>query len=314
VRHAPLLELGRERQRREARADALDRRVQVVEGAVLDHGGELGAVATARDRLVGGDGAGRLLHGLDDRLLVERLQRARIDHLDGDAVLLGVLGRLQRLVHEPADGDHGHVGALAQDARLAERDLLDLLRHLALERVQEPVLEEDDRVRVVDRRQQQAADVLGRGRVDDLQSGHVDEPRLELLRVLRARRPAGAALRADRQRHLQLPTAHRPVLRRLVDELLHREREEVLVHDLDDRVHALHGGADPRADDRHLGDRRVAHALRAELGEHALGHAHGAAHLGDVLAHHEHRVVAAHRLRERAADRLAVGQLRHRPT
>ena len=135
----------------------------------------------------------------------------------------------------------------------------------------------------------------------------MDEPRLELLRVLRARRPAGSALRPNRQRHLQLSSRHRPVLRGLVDELLHREREEVLVHDLDDRAHALHRRADAAPDDRHLGDRRVADARRAELVEQPLGHRHRAAHLGDVLAHDEHAVVVPERARERIPHRLPVG-------
>ena len=53
----------------------------------------------------------------------------------------------------------------------------------------------------------------------------------------------------------------------------------------------------------------------AELVEQALGDRHRAAHLGDVLAHDEDAVVVlAERLAERVADRLAVGQLRHRRT
>ena len=40
--------------------------------------------------------------------------------------------------------------------------------------------------------------------------------------------------------------------------------------------------------------------------------AHRAAHLGDVLAHDEDVVVAAHRAAERVAHRLAIGDLRHR--
>jgi hypothetical protein len=102
------------------------------------------------------------------------------------------------------------------------------------------------------------------------------------------------------------------VLRRLVDDLLERERQEVLVHDLDDRAHALHGRADTRAHDRHLRDGRIADALGAELIEEALRDAHGAAHLGDVLAHDENVVVLAHRARERIADGFAIRQLSHR--
>ena len=248
----------------------------------------------------------------DERLLVERLQRARVDHLDRDPVLLRLLRRLERAVHERPHRDHRHVGALADRRAPCRAGSARALRHLALDRVEQPVLEEDDRVVVVDRRPEQAAHVLGRRRVDDLQARHVHEPRLELLRMLRARRPAGAALRADRQRHLHLAARHVAVLRGLVDDLLERERQEVLVHDLDDRAHARHRRADARADDRHLGDRRVAHALGAELVEQALRDAHRAAHLGDVLAHDEDVVVLAHRLHERVADGLAVGDLRHR--
>ncbi len=132
----------------------------------------------------------------------------------------------------------------------------------------------------------------------------MDEPRLELLRVLRARRPAGAALRAEDDRNRDLPAGHVAVLRRLVHDLLGGERHEVLVHDLGDGAHPLHRGADRRAGERHLGDRRVAHALRPELGEQALRDAHRAAHLGDVLAHDEDVVVGAHRLDQRVADGL----------
>ena len=127
----------------------------------------------------------------------------------------------------------------------------------------------------------------------------MDEPGLELLRVLRSGRPPRSALGADRERHLHLATGHRPVLRRLVDELLHGDRQEVLVHDLDDRAHALDRRADTAADDRHLGDRRVAHAAGTELVEQALRHRHRTAHLGDVLAHDEDALVLAKRLAER---------------
>ncbi len=101
-------------------------------------------------------------------------------------------------MHEPARGDDGHVLALAVDPRLADLDRLDLVGDLALDAVQRAVLEEDDRVVLVDGAPEEAAHVLGGGREDDLEPGHVHEPRLELLGVLRARRPAGASLRADR--------------------------------------------------------------------------------------------------------------------
>src|SRR5439155_26055309 len=52
VRHDELLHHRRERQRHEARADALDRGVEPVEGVLLDDRRHLGAEAHPRDRLV----------------------------------------------------------------------------------------------------------------------------------------------------------------------------------------------------------------------------------------------------------------------
>src|SRR5919198_3713567 len=81
VRHDVLLHHGRERNRRELRPHTLDRRVEPVERLLLHHGRDLGAEPHARDRLVRDDAAVRLLDRVDDRALVQRLQRARIDHL-----------------------------------------------------------------------------------------------------------------------------------------------------------------------------------------------------------------------------------------
>ena len=53
--------------------------------------------------------------------------------------------------------------------------------------------------------------------------------------MLRRPAPAGAALRAQHHRHRQLAARHEVRLRRLVDELVERQRDEVDVHDLDDR-------------------------------------------------------------------------------
>ena len=112
--------------------------------------------------------------------------------LDGDALALGSCGCLERLVREATRRHHGHVLTLAVHTRLAERNRLELVRNLALDRVQRAVLEEHDGVVVVDRGPSRPRGVLGRGREHDLEARDVDEPGLELLRVLG--RPAGPAL------------------------------------------------------------------------------------------------------------------------
>ena len=53
---------------------------------------------------------------------VERDERARVDHLDLDAVLGGEpLGRRERVVDEPRERDDRDVAALAQRRGLADR-------------------------------------------------------------------------------------------------------------------------------------------------------------------------------------------------
>src|SRR4029078_3710133 len=58
--------------------------------------------------------------------------------------------------------------------------------------------------------------------------------------------------------------------------------------------------------------RRTRHPPLLSASSPPLRHPHRPAPLGDVLAHDEDVVVAAHRGRERVADGLAVAQLSHR--
>src|SRR3954464_9888659 len=70
-------------------------------------------------------------------------------------------------------------------------------------------------------------------------------------------------------------------------------------------------GADAHADDRVLGDRRVADALLAELLEQPVGDLEGAVEHPDVLAHQVDLLVALHLLAERLVERLAVADDGH---
>ena len=140
--------------------------------------------------------------------------------------------------------------------------------------------------------------------------GRVHEPRLGVLRVVRAAGEAAAGGQADGDVHRQ---AHPVVgLAGDVDELVEAAGDEVGELHLGDRAQALDGGADRAADDRRLGQRRVHHALGAELVDEAVGHLEGAAEGADVLAHQEHALVGAHLLAHGVGDRLQVGHGRHR--
>ena len=148
----------------------------------------------------------------------------------------------------------------------ADRDDVVGRRLRSLHAVEQPVLDEDHRVRVLDRGTQQAVGVGRRRRHDDGQPGDVREQRLEALRVLAARRAPGAELGPHGQRHLGGAAGHERQLRRLVEQLVEADAEEVEVHHLDDRAHAGHRRADAEPDDRRLRDRRVAHPVAELLG------------------------------------------------
>src|SRR5687768_5810834 len=122
VGHVVLLERRAERHGRERRTDAADGRVEVVERDLLDLGRDLGPETREAHGLVDDDGAVGAPGRLDDRVDVERLQRARIDHLDADPLAGQPVGGGERLVGHPPVGDVRDVGSGPGDVGLAERD------------------------------------------------------------------------------------------------------------------------------------------------------------------------------------------------
>ena len=157
------------------------------------------------------------------------------------------VGGRDRLVHHPRHRHHGDVGAGAHDGRHADRDDVVGRRLGPLHAVEQPVLDEDDGVGVLDRGTEQPVGV-GRGRRhDDAQAGDVREQRLEALRVLAPRRAPGAELGSHRERHLRGAAGHERQLGGLVEQLVEAHAEEVEVHELDDGPHSRHGRADAEA-------------------------------------------------------------------
>ena len=198
---------------------------------------------------------------LEDRSHVERGDGAQVDHLDGDAVARQAFGCGDRLVHHPRHRHDGDVASGTHDGRDADREDVVGRRLRAFHAVQQPVLDEHDRVRVLDRRPQQPVRVGGRRGHDHAQAGDVGEQRLEALRVLAPGGASGAELRPHGQRHLRGSAGHERQLRGLVEELVEADADEVEVHQLDHGVHTRHGCPDTEADDRTLRDRRVTDAV-----------------------------------------------------
>src|SRR5439155_15114545 len=115
--------------------------------------------------------------------------------------------------------------------------------------------------------------------------------------------------RAEDDGHLDLAARHVVRLGGLIDHLIHRQRDEVAEHHVDDRTHARHRGADADAGVARLGDRRVDDPLGAELLDEPREGLERVAGLGHVFADEEHARVAPHHLRDRFLDRLSVRQL-----
>ena len=77
------------------------------------------------------------------------------------------------------------------------------------------------------------------------------EPSLQTLRMMGAHRAADAALNADGERD-NLSARHVVELGGMIDQLVHRQRDEVDEHDLDDRPEARSGGTDSQSHDGRL--------------------------------------------------------------
>ncbi len=188
---------------------------------------------------------------------VHRHQRSEVDHLDRDALLGKLVGRLEVLGDHVRPGHKRHIRADTPDLGLAEGDQQLALRHLSVGHVEQLVLDEHDGLIVADRGLEQALRIAGVGGIDHLEAGDVMEHRLEALRVLPGQRVAGSTLGADHQRDGPLGARHEAVLGGLVDDLVHREHQEVDEQDLDHRPAARDRRADAEADEPSLAERRV---------------------------------------------------------
>ena len=206
---------------------------------------------------------------------------------------LGLVRGDERSLHQRAPGDDEHVGAVAAQARLAERNHEVFARVLALVvglPVEVLVLEEQHRIVAADRRAQQPGGVDRVRRIGDADARAVREDALARLAVIRA---AAAQVAADRHAddHRAREVIARPVAqhRHLVAQLHHRRPDVVEELNLDDRLQPARRHADAAADDARFGDRRVEHAVVAEQPLQAVRHLEDAA----LAGHDRQRVLAA---------------------
>lgn len=94
--------------------------------------------------MIDDDEPSRSLDRVNDRRLIEREHRPRVDHLD--AHVLESAGDGHRAGDDLADGDDGHVLAGAPNRRLAEWYLVGLLGYLVRRLVEKDRERDHDRV------------------------------------------------------------------------------------------------------------------------------------------------------------------------
>ena len=181
--------------------------------------------------------------------------------------------------------------AYAFDVGAPDRHDIIAVGHRIAQIVEHAVLEKDHRVVVADGGCHQALGIGRRRRHHDFQAGNVNRPGMQALRMLRSEIAADADGRAHDQRHAELAGRHVIDLGRLIDQLVHDQRDEIAEHHLEHRPLPGHGGANRDAEGAGFRDRRIDHALAAELREQPFGLLEHAAGGADVLAHHDDRVI-----------------------
>ena len=120
----------------------------------------------------------------------------------------------------------------------------------------------------------------------------------------RAEAAARADDRADDDRAALTLSRQEPVLRHLIDDAVHREREEVAEHDLEDRSQPRDRRAVGGTGQRQLRDRRVEDACRPVLLVQPRRDREDAAGDRDVLAEEDHALVPLELLVEGLPDRV----------
>ena len=108
-----------------------------------------------------------------------------------------------------------------------------------------------------------------------------------------------------------LAARHLANLRRVIEDLVKRNRAEIPSHKLDNRTKSDHRGAHAQSREAALGDRRIDHALGPELLEHALADLVGAVVVADLFAHEKDRAVSLHLFNHGLAQGLAVSERSH---
>lgn len=203
----------------------------------------------------------------------------------------------------------GDVLTRALDLGLADRQhkvLRERLgRHGEGGTVEDLVFQEHNRVRVPDGRLEQATSILRAVGADNLEARHLAVPRGVVLRVLRSDTGGSTVGATEHDRRAQDTRGHVVLLGAGVEDLVHRLHGKVERHELADWTQPGKCSTDGQTGEASLGDRRVNHAVLAELVKQTTGDFVRAVVAGDLLTQQEHVRVALHLLLHGRVERIA---------
>src|SRR6266576_3562047 len=220
-RYRDIFQRRRKWNRHVHRPHSLYWRLQVIERAFRDDRSDLSGHAVAAITLINHHRSRSLLRRFNQRLLIQRPGRPRINHFCAHANLFQQLGRPQRHLHHAARRHNRDVFALALHVRRTKGNRILLLRHRPFLFVHHLVFKKDHRIFVADRRLQKSLRIVGRRWHHHFQSRHMAQPRVQRLRMLRRRTSRRSQRGPQNHWHFPRPARHVMHLRGLIHQLVH---------------------------------------------------------------------------------------------
>lgn len=183
-----------------------------------------------------------------------------------------------------------------------------LVGKLAFDAVEARMLEDENRVGVLERGPEHSPCVFEGSGGEDFDTGDVSVPPFEAVRMLSGELLAAAGSHSDDERDVELATRHVEVRGGGIQDLVRGEKAEIHGHDLDDGAHAAERRADARPHENRLRQRSIADPLGAELLEKSLRDGEAPAVSSHVLPHEKDSRVFRQRFADCLAHRLPIGE------
>ncbi len=247
------------------RTDHDRRRIELIEAQVGDVGGDVVQAGAALNRVGREQYPSGLFDGLDDFIVVERVDKTQVDQFDAQAVFgFQFVNGFHSAVENGAERDEREVGSFNANRRLALFGFVVPFRNAVFfEQFAHAIgllrFEEDDGVGSCQREVEHAFGVACGGWIINFQPRNMGDHGSPVLRMLRTVFvPDG---NTKHERHFQNPSGHRLPFGNLVKDLITGTAHKVAVHQLDTDASAAQRVSAGRSNNRAFGDGRVEQAM-----------------------------------------------------